>query len=267
MSSGEFAPYPVRLATSQWGEADARPAVLLLHGLSSAGGTWWRVASALAADGWSVTAPDLRGHGASPRTTRYRLDDYAADVSALAPVGSAAGDENRPWDLVVGHSLGGAVATVAADAHPHWARGLLLVDPVLQMPEAEREAVLSDLLGALDLLDPADLLRANPRWHQEDAVQKVIAARSVSPFVVERSVRDNSSWDLETVAARIPVPVRVLGADPRLGASFTAAEGERLVAASAPESFSYVVVDGAGHSIQRDDPDRVVAEARALIAP
>ncbi|WP_382304132.1 alpha/beta hydrolase [Herbiconiux sp. UC225_62] len=260
MTSNTAAPFPVRLATLQWGETDARPTALLLHGLTSAAGTWWRVASALAASGWSVTAPDLRGHGASPRTLTYRLADYTADVVNLEPAGA-----HRPWDLVVGHSLGGAVATVAAEANPDWTRAILLLDPVLRMPDEQHDAVVADLLGDLDRLDADELLRANPRWHTEDAVQKVNAARVVSPFVVERTVRDNGSWHLEPVAARIRRRVRVLGADPRLGASFTAAEGERLTAAS-PESFSAAIVEGAGHSIQRDDADRVVAEALALIA-
>ncbi|SDZ27816.1 alpha/beta fold hydrolase [Herbiconiux ginsengi] len=273
MTSNAATPFPVGLTTLHWGEADAHPRALLLHGLTSAGGTWWQVASALAAGGWSVTAPDLRGHGGSPRTLRYRLADYAADVLALDPPArstvtaststSAAG---RPWDLVVGHSLGGAVATVAAQAHQDWTRALLLLDPVLSMPDDQHDAVIADLLGDLDHLDADDLLRANPRWHTEDAVQKVTAARVVSPFVVERTVRDNVGWNLEPVAARIRSHVRVLGADPQLGASFTAAEGDRLSAAS-PDSFSFAVVEGAGHSIHRDDPDRVVAEARALIAP
>jgi pimeloyl-ACP methyl ester carboxylesterase len=306
VTSNDDAPFPVRLATLRWGRADARPSALLLHGLTSAGGTWWQVASALAAAGWSVTAPDLRGHGGSPRTLSYRLGDYAADVLALTPHGGHAdalaavrdGDAPGPveggvadvaaadlfvavggrgttervaeatpaWDLVVGHSLGGAVATVAAEARPGWTRALLLVDPVLAMPDEQHDAVVADLLGDLDRLDPAECLRANPRWHTEDAVQKVTAARVVSPFVVERTVRDNGGWSLEAVAARIRGRVRVLGADPALGASFSAAEGERL-AAAAPESFSYAVVERAGHSIQRDDPQRVVAEALALIDP
>jgi pimeloyl-ACP methyl ester carboxylesterase len=252
------ASFPVRLSTLHWGNPDARPTALLLHGLPSAAGTWWQVASALAAEGWSVTAPDLRGHGASPRVTRYALSDYAGDVAQLTP------HDGGPWDVVIGHSLGGAVATLTAEAHPDWARSLLLLDPVFAVPESEFDAVLADVLGDLDHLDAAALLREHPRWHTEDAVQKVNAARVVSPFVVERTVHDNSAWHLEPVAARIrpQVTVRVLGADPALGASFTPEEGERLTRPDA--SFSYAAVEGAGHSIQRDDPGRVVAEALAL---
>ncbi|WP_368496817.1 alpha/beta fold hydrolase [Herbiconiux sp. A18JL235] len=272
-------PVPVRLATLHWGVDGARdsggPRVLLLHGLPSAAGTWWRIASELADRGWSVTAPDLRGHGLSPRSTRYRLTDYAADVLALVP-GSAGSDggapgaaapTGRPWDLVVGHSLGGAVAVVAAASDPAWARRLLLIDPVLALGDDEAEQILPDLLADLhgDRLDPGALLREHPLWHVEDAVQKVNAARVVSPFVVERTLRDNAgTWQLEAPATTLAAPVHVLAADPALGASFTAEQGERMHAAAS--SLSYTVVDGAGHSVHRDDPARVIDEAVALLA-
>ena len=53
-----------------------RPAVLLLHGLSSAGPVWWRIGDARAA-GYSSVAPDLRGHGDSAHPGEYSLDGYA----------------------------------------------------------------------------------------------------------------------------------------------------------------------------------------------
>jgi pimeloyl-ACP methyl ester carboxylesterase len=252
--------FPVELATMRWGAPDAQPAVLLLHGLTSAAGTWWQVASELAGRGWAVTAAALRGHGASPRTTRYTLGDYTADVLQLAPNGNHA----RRWDLVIGHSLGGAVSVVAASRRPHWSNGLLLLDPVLAVSESDHDVLLDDLLAELRQLDPEALLERHPRWHAEDATQKVLAGSLVSPSVVERTVRDNQDWQLEAAAARIRSRLRVLAADPGEGASFSAGLGERLSAANTV--FDYAIVAGAGHSIQRDDPDRVVAEALALHA-
>ena len=55
---------PVALSTTVWGEGPHR--ALLLHGLTSAGSTWWRLAEDLAKIGYAVVAPDLRGHGTSP---------------------------------------------------------------------------------------------------------------------------------------------------------------------------------------------------------
>ncbi|MEP7021360.1 MAG: alpha/beta fold hydrolase [Pseudonocardiales bacterium] len=49
----------------------AGPAVLLLHGHPRTSATWHRVAPRLAAEGFTVLCPDLRGYGASskPATT------------------------------------------------------------------------------------------------------------------------------------------------------------------------------------------------------
>ncbi|GAA2242789.1 alpha/beta hydrolase [Herbiconiux moechotypicola] len=258
----------VDLTTLHWGEphaggADARPTALLLHGLPSAAGTWWRVADALADRGWAVTAPDLRGHGASPRTVRYRLEDYAADVARLTPAGRGSSG-GAPWNLVIGHSLGGAVAVVAAHAHPEWARALLLLDPVLTVAPEEADGLVAELLPDLEALDAAALHRAHPRWHVEDAVQKVNAARVVSPYTVERTIRDNPDWALVETVAGLPVRVRVLAADPALGATFTAATGERLAREAA--DFGFRVLQGVSHSVHREDVDAVVAAAEEAVA-
>jgi alpha-beta hydrolase superfamily lysophospholipase len=54
----------VHLNTYRWGVGNDRKA-LLVHGLAGSGATWWQIAQGLAASGFEVTAPDLRGHGGS----------------------------------------------------------------------------------------------------------------------------------------------------------------------------------------------------------
>ena len=52
------------LCVCTWGNP-ADPPILLLHGMLDQGATWEMVATRLAADGFYVVAPDLRGHGRS----------------------------------------------------------------------------------------------------------------------------------------------------------------------------------------------------------
>lgn len=99
-----------------WGDATAERTALLVHGYMDAAGTWDRVAPALAAQGLRVLAPDMRGFGDGPRVASggyYHFADYVADVSglldALAPTGKVA---------LVGHSMGGTIATLYAGAFP-----------------------------------------------------------------------------------------------------------------------------------------------------
>jgi pimeloyl-ACP methyl ester carboxylesterase len=248
--------YPVDLATLHWGDPDAPLQVLIVHGLTASGAAWWRVADGLATAGWSVTAVDLRGHGVSPRTTSYSLTEHSGDLIRIRT------REGGPWDLVIAHSMGGAISALTAAAHPEWTRRLLLIDPALAVPPEAREAMLGRLLSEPEL-EIEQYLSANPRWTSEDAVQKVSARRAVSPYVIEQCVRD-PGWQVEGVVAEIAVPVRILGADHGMNPSFTPAQAERVLAAN--DRVSYAEVVGAPHAMYRDDPQRIVDEALAFAA-
>ncbi|MDY7543440.1 MULTISPECIES: alpha/beta hydrolase [unclassified Cryobacterium] len=251
------APYSgisVELPMLTWGDPAAARSALLLHGLTSAGAVWWRVASGLAAEGWFVVAPDQRGHGRAPRTTSYPLAGFVADTLRLRPA------HGKPWDLVVGHSLGGAVALLAAAGSEDWTRSVLLLDPPLTLGPGSVAPLLAETIAEITDPNASQILSENPGWHAEDAHQKVEAARVVSPFTVERVLSDTSPWDLEPHLDDVRVPIRLLGADPASGsASVLPEQGERLAARHA--NLSYAFVAGAGHSIHRDSADRVIAEA------
>ncbi|MFG2621409.1 alpha/beta fold hydrolase [Streptomyces sp. NPDC048507] len=113
----------IRLVAEVWGAASAPPLVLL-HAGGRTRHSWGRTGPRLAALGWRVVAPDLRGHGDSewPADGAYGLGRYAEDVRALV---AALG--GRP--VLVGASLGGLGALLAAGEPPGAAvRALVLVD-------------------------------------------------------------------------------------------------------------------------------------------
>ncbi len=87
----------------EWGEAGAGPDVLIIHGLMGMGIRWDLFARSLI-DEFHVIAPDLRGHGHSSRADPYQIEDYAGDMEQLI---DRLGLKNP---IVVGHSLGGAIA-------------------------------------------------------------------------------------------------------------------------------------------------------------
>jgi len=106
--------------------AASTPAVaVLLHGYMDAAGTWDLVAPSLASLGMRVLAPDMRGFGDAPRVPRgayYHFADYVADladlVDAVAP---------EPFFLV-GHSMGGTIATLFGGAFPERVAKLALLE-------------------------------------------------------------------------------------------------------------------------------------------
>jgi pimeloyl-ACP methyl ester carboxylesterase len=236
---------PVVLPTLEWG-VKGRQRALLLHGLAASAATWWRIADGLAGAGFHVTAPDLRGHGNAPHTTAYRLSGYAADLWELG----------GGWDLVVGHSLGGTLATLVA-AEPGFTKRLALLDPVFMIPEDHFDALLADQLADLDHAgDPAAVAARYPSWHPEDAALKARAALHSSRYVVERTLQDNRPWWYLDLLGDVRITTAILGADPAVGTLFDPTIGEEVVRRNVRISAS--VVRGVGHSIHREAPDTVL---------
>ena len=70
-------PEGISLHYTDTGPENSAP-VLLVHGGGSSSATWARLTAELTVHGYRVIAPDLRGHGASPRGADYRLLSYHA---------------------------------------------------------------------------------------------------------------------------------------------------------------------------------------------
>jgi len=103
-------------------EAGAGPLVLLLHGFPQFWWTWRSQLTDLAAAGFHVVAPDLRGYGASDKPPRgYDLPTLSADVAALV---RALGEQEA---VVVGHDWGGLLGWTMAALHPRSVRRLVVL--------------------------------------------------------------------------------------------------------------------------------------------
>ncbi|MEV7974236.1 alpha/beta hydrolase [Cellulomonas sp. NPDC089187] len=92
------------------------PLVVLIHGITEDRRSWDPVTPQLA-ESATVLRVDLRGHGESPAAPTdgdYRPTTLAADVHAV--VEQYAEDDQAP--IVIGHSLGGIVATAYASDFP-----------------------------------------------------------------------------------------------------------------------------------------------------
>jgi pimeloyl-ACP methyl ester carboxylesterase len=212
----------------EWGSGDRH--AVLIHGLSGYSATWTWVAPELAERGYHVLAPDLRGHGLSPRGT-YSTEEWAADLV-----------ENLPAEpeLAVGHSMGGALLLAASSRlkpayavyeDPAWG---LAVDPEKTIVEFE----------ARKLLTIEDIARANPRW----------------PADVVRSRRDGLAiWDESTARGFIGRDRDLVPTGPPVGPSLVVlAEGSPYVPAAAADrlrSMGWVVrrIPGTGHHLHIDD--------------
>jgi len=112
----------VRLHYVQAGQG---PLVVLLHGFPEFWYGWRLQIPALAAAGYRVIAPDMRGYNLSekpPTVADYRLEALTSDVAALI---RHAGEESA---VVVGHDWGGAVAWETAIRLPQVVRRLVVLN-------------------------------------------------------------------------------------------------------------------------------------------
>jgi pimeloyl-ACP methyl ester carboxylesterase len=239
--------WPVRLSTHVWNPSGTAGQALLLHGLGSDGSTWWRVASHLADRGFLVAAPDLRGHGGSPAAADHRFVTLTEDVAVLG----------TGWDLVVGHSLGGAIAALLVGHDEVEVAAAVLVDPALLVPSAAREPLRVEQRAHVGRLDPATVAAANPRWSATDVDRKVAAAAACAPDVVDRVLDHNPVWDVtEALSHASATRIHVVAADPDAGALLDPATYAAVVDG---DRVTGQVVTGAGHSVHRDDPSAVLA--------
>lgn len=227
---------PLKLSLRIWGSGPKR--ALLIHGMSSNAAGWWRVGPALAERGYTVTAPDLRGHGRSPADSDYSLAAYTADIMELAD----------RWDLILEHSLGGAVAVCALTAQPDLTPALVLEDPAVAIPAPDL-AISNLLTSYVPPISPEEVARRNPTWHQEDCRIKAEAVIESRPFMVEETIHQNTPWNLVDQVAALPVPTLLLGADiePVVPGGF----GKDLAGMNPNLVFEHI--PGSSHSMHRDE--------------
>ncbi|MFL6448802.1 MAG: alpha/beta fold hydrolase [Bryobacteraceae bacterium] len=151
----------VHVLESGFGEG-TRPCVILLHGFPELAFSWRKVMPPLAAAGFHVLAPDLRGYG---RTTgwddRYDTDlrsfgllNYVRDALALV---FAFG--YRSVAAVVGHDFGSAVSPWCSIARPDVFRSVVLMSapfagvPTLPFNTADAMDSKKSASGSVESLD------------------------------------------------------------------------------------------------------------------
>lgn len=100
--------------------------VLLLHGKNFSGAYWGRTISALTEQGYRVVAPDQVGFGKSSKPVHYQFSFQALARNTRALLGEL----GISSATVVGHSMGGMVASRFALMYPEISRQLVLVNPI-----------------------------------------------------------------------------------------------------------------------------------------
>ncbi|MGV8885354.1 MAG: alpha/beta fold hydrolase [Microbacteriaceae bacterium] len=229
-----------------WGSPDNRRA-LLVHGVNGDGATWRPLAERLASSGWHVAAVDLRGHGEAGPGDELTLASYASDLPGSG------------WDLVVGHSLGGA-ASVLASLTPGFTNSLVLLDPVFEIDPAARTSIVDEQIAELTMT-AQDLARERPHWSTVDVALKVAAAGRSSTRTARESFAQNPDWNVVDSVIALRVRTLIVSGDPAVYSMLSPATAE--VVSRANPLVEYCVIAGAGHSPHRD---RFEATVQAILS-
>lgn len=197
--------------------SESDPAVVLIHGITESRHTWRPLLAELAQTA-RVLVVDLRGHGQSLEGELYDPLSYASDVvETMAAVGIA-----KP--LVIGHSLGGVVASAVAAMGAASAvinvdqplrlaafkDGLSQLEPMLRGDEATFQAAIGALFSSMD----------GPLSQSER--ERISGHRSAKPSVVLgtwdsvfTSTPEELDATVEQLASAVTVPyLAIHGIDP-----------------------------------------------------
>ncbi|MFM9445364.1 alpha/beta fold hydrolase [Streptomyces acidiscabies] len=226
------------------------PPFLLLHGLAGHLGEWNDLAPRLLAAGHRVIRYDAAGHGASTRTPPD-MSRKAAAADAVALLTAL-----RPGPVVLlGQSLGGLTALLAAATHPALARALILIEagPAAGTPDLPDN--IATWLDSWPVPFPSyqsavtffghDSWADSLTWRPDGTGHPRIDRRTMLAAVQEPATRDY--WP-EWTQLRCPTLVV-------RGAHGTMPESEPLeMRTRRPDTTHLVTVPDAGHDVHLDRP-------------
>ncbi len=241
------------------GTAD-RGTVIFLHGLGASMYSWRHSLGPVAAAGFRAVAFDNRGFGFSERPrTGYTNAEYARLLVALMD------SLGVPDAVLVGHSMGGAIAAEVALAHPERVRGLVLVGAAGYGTRApfQRRLARWPVVGGLATAlrgrgSTARLLRtiyADPAKVTEQDIDQYYAPVATEDYgrALRAVLREFHFDALRGRLTTLEIPTLALWGerDRVIPVAFGRALAAELL------RVAFVVVPGAGHSVQEEAPEEV----------
>src|SRR4051794_33475638 len=243
------------------------PLLLLLHGLTDSGSGWTEAVRHWQ-DHFTILAVDLRGHGSSPRFSTEQLAGHPGDVMVDDALHLLEQLPEPP--VLLGHSLGGAVALAAAVRRPELVRALVLEDPAALGPhEAQRDTARTE--GGVASLEPSrsapddDALLAlrraeHPDWPESELLATGRAEQETDlAYLATGDVKPSTRWPELFAAVAVPTLVLSGDASTRMPELAIDDDVERGLVATGNPHLRFQRVPGAGHCVRREQPQRFYA--------
>jgi len=267
-----------RIETLSWG-ARGKPGLLLLHG-KMAHARWWSFIAQFFAATHRVVAPSFGGMGGSDWRPSYSMQMMADEALAAAEQGGLFDAPVPP--VVLGHSFGGFVSLLCAQAHGVRLGGVITLD----MPLMSREQRAARTRPSLRAFTPrptrlypglADAL-ARFRFAPEQPCENLYIADHIARTSLKEVRADDGSaawtWRFDPQVAPLGPgnPAQALreaacpmaigwGSESALVTPPVAAYACELAGPLAPR----IEIPGARHHVMVDQPLALVAALRALL--
>lgn len=219
-----------------------RPLVAL-HG-NFASKAWWQALVTAPPSGWRVLAPDLPGFGDAPPLDAPSIAGFADAVLDFVTA------QNLDRPVLLGHSLGGAVALELVARFPERFSGLVLAAsaPLSGLKTPEENYPVLELLRSDAALLAASLAALFPSARPENFDDLVRDARRMDPRGFSGNARALERWSVE--GRPMSLPTLVLGGD--LDRLITP---EMLALQARTLGTTELVFSGRGHGFPQEDPE------------
>jgi pimeloyl-ACP methyl ester carboxylesterase len=243
------------------------PLVVLSHGMGVRRQDYRFLVPMLAQAGYRVAAADLRGHGESSMGwASITRTDIAGDLAAL--IGHLGGPA-----VIVGHSISGGAATIAAATRPEQVSGIVEINPFTRKVQYSLGGLLRvrRYRRCLFLLGGTQLFRSLGLWLRYlnlaypakpadySGYMTALAAKLREPGRMAEFMKAFKSTPADAAAQlpniRCPALVLMSTLDPDF--ANPQAEGDAIVAAMPAGAGTVAMVDGAGHYPHAQSPEAV----------